>query len=72
MADSPGLNPIIGALFRVRQTRLREPKRCAECGTGLPKGTDAVFYPVSGNVSCIECPKPRAVASWPSSLVERA
>ena len=53
-----------GPLFGLRRTRLRETKRCAECGTGLARGSDALYYPISNTVSCIECPSPPPRETW--------
>jgi uncharacterized protein with PIN domain len=47
-----------GPLFGLRRTVLRETKRCAECGTGLAKGSAALYHPITNTVSCSECPTP--------------
>jgi hypothetical protein len=56
--------PGIG-LFSVRRTILHEPKRCSSCGTGLAKGTEALYNLNAHTVSCIECPTLPERTPWP-------
>jgi hypothetical protein len=49
-------HPLNQGLFDLRRTVLREPARCALCGSGLAKGSEALYELQGKTVRCLECP----------------
>lgn len=49
-------HPLNQGLFDLRRTILRDPARCALCGSGLAKGSEALISPHARTIRCLDCP----------------